>query len=473
MADLGLLIGQLTQPVLLMGFVFTLLACSIACIVSEVFLLNNPRAKSLIYLAPLFAPLTAFLVYPNPLTMFSMQVSNAASTRPGIVTFATQPPTGALTISVFGVLSLIGLAISVVYLIVMYTVGDKVVSRLCGVIQLTPQEDPQLHGLVNRLSRRMQISPPIVGIIEDLKPNAFTFGRGKKRTLVCSIGLLELLDEREIEAALAHELAHVKNRDFNLKALTSVLKIASFYNPLVYLTSSAVSRQREMLADETASKSLTNPEYLGRTLIKIAEASINLPTDGFRWRIASSLFIVSPAKIVSSVLSSHPPIVNRLTHLIECKSFERRNLQALLLLSASVIFLVLLGLGVYEMLTSITTVTSVDGSVGLVVRANGPMTIFQFVMMPLLGPYPWSMQALSLFMHVGTQTSSGMQGQIAVLLYQSVGTRAAEWYTSDGGYSLLLSVANIASGVMILVSVILPAKTHHGLDENILNPCIV
>jgi hypothetical protein len=161
--------------------------------------------------------------------------------------------------------------------------------------------------------------------------------------------------------------------------------------------------------------------------------------------------------------------VNRLTRLIECKSFERRNIQAILLLSGSVIFLVLLGLGVYEMLTSITTVTIADGSVGLVVRANGPMAVFQFVMMPLLGPYPWNMQALSLFMHVGTQTSSGMQGQIAVLLYQSIGTRAAEWYASDGGYSLLLSLAIFASGFMILVSAIWPAKTHHRLDENVSN----
>jgi heat shock protein HtpX len=461
MVDFGLLIGQLMQPVFLMSFVYTLLACSIACIVSQVFLLNNPKAKSLIYLTPLFAPLAAFLLYPNPLTILSIQISNDASTRPGIVTFATQPPTSALTISVFGALSLIGLAISVGYLIVMYTVGDKVVSRLCGVIQLTPEEDPQLYALVNRLSRRMQIVPPIIGIVENLKPNAFTFGRGKKRTLVCSVGLLELLDEREMEAALAHELAHVKNRDFNLKALTSVLKIASFYNPLVYLVSSAVSRQREMLADETASNCLANPDYLRRTLIKIAGASIDLPGDGVRWQIASSLFIVSPAKIMSSVLSSHPPIVNRISHLVEHENFETRNIQAVLLLFGSAIFLVLLGVGVYEMLTSITMVTLPDGSFGLVARANGPMTIFQFAMMPPLGSYPWNLQVFSVIMHrMGAQAASGMQGQIGVLLYQNVGTRAAEWYTSDGDYSLLLSFANIVLGVMILAGAIWPTKTN-------------
>ena len=121
MVDFGLLIGQLTQPVFLMGFVYTLLACSIACIASQVFFLNNPKAKSLIYLAPLFAPLAAFLLYPNPLTIFSIQTSGTTSTHPGIVTFATQPPTGALTVtvSVFGALSLIGLASGVGYLIVM------------------------------------------------------------------------------------------------------------------------------------------------------------------------------------------------------------------------------------------------------------------------------------------------------------------------------------------------------------------
>ena len=463
MVDFGLLIGQLTQPVFLMGFVYTLLACSIACIASQVFFLNNPKAKSLIYLAPLFAPLAAFLLYPNPLTIFSMQISGTTSTHPGIVTFATQPPTGALTVtvSVFGALSLIGLASGVGYLIVMYTVGDKVVSRLCGVIQLTSEEDPQLHGLVNRLSKRMQIVPPIIGIVEDLKPNAFTFGRGKKRTLVCSVGLLELLDEREMEAALAHELAHVKNRDFNLKALTSVLKIASFYNPLVYLVSSAVSRQRELLADETASNSLANPDYLRRTLVKIAEASINLPGDGVRWQIASSLFIVSPAKIMSSVLSSHPPIVNRLSHLVDHENFETRNIQTVLLLSGSAVFLAIIGLSAYEMLTSITMVTLPDGSFGLFARASGPMTILQFAMMPPLGSYPWNLQVFSVLMHrMGAQAASGMQGQIGVLLYQNVGTRAAESYTSDGDYSLLLSFANIVLGVMILAGAIWPTKTN-------------
>jgi len=307
----------------------------------------------------------------------------------------------------------------------------------------------------------MRIVPPIIGIVENLKPNAFTFGRGKKRTLVCSVGLLELLDEREMEAALAHELAHVKNRDFNLKALTSVLKIASFYNPLVYLVSSAVSRQREMFADETASNCLANPDYLRRTLIKIAGASIDLPGDGVRWQIASSLFIVSPAKIMSSVLSSHPPIVNRISHLVEHENFETRDIQAVLLLSGSAVFLVILGLSVYEMLTSITMVALPDGSFGLVARASGLMTIFQFVIMPPLGSYPWNMQVFSALMHhMDAQAASGMQGQMGILLYQSVGTRAGQWYISDGDYSLLLSFANIVLGVMTLAGAIWPPKTN-------------
>jgi hypothetical protein len=164
---------------------------------------------------------------------------------------------------------------------------------------------------------------------------------------------------------------------------------------------------------------------------------------------------------MSSVLSSHPPIVNRLSHLVEHENFETRDIQAVLLLSGSAVFFVILGLSVYEMLTSITMVALPDGSFGLVARTSGPMTIFQFVMMPPLGSYPWNLKAFSVLMHhMGAQAASGMQGQIGVLLYQSVGTRAAEWYISDGDYSLLLSFANIVLGVMILVAAIWPAKTN-------------
>jgi heat shock protein HtpX len=458
MVALELLFYQLLQPAFTGAIMFTLLVSSIAYVFSQLFLSNKPQAKSLIYLAPLFAALAILLVIPDPLTMFSWTVNTPAGVAPRIVTIsAPHPPTGSAMFSIFGVLSLIGLTASIGYLIVMYTVGDQIVSRLCGVILLTKDEDAKLFALVNRLANRMQVPRPKIGFVEDLRPNAFVFGRGRKLTLVCSMGLLDLLDEREMEAALAHELAHVRNRDFNFKALTSALKIASFYNPLVYLLSSAVSRQREILCDDVGSRFLKHPEHLGKALLKIAEASLDLSPNRFKWQIASSLFIVSPTRKMSTILSSHPPIVNRLSHLIEREDIDQMNLQQILLLFASFTFLAIITLGAYQSSSSFNLVNFGNQNIVFAAPSGSGQTIagqiltLSFIPFPL---QPFSMQPFS----IGIQEilSRANNGVVGVIAYQ--GSSVNAFYASDGIYSLLLSVANISLAIVILIGIFWPTR---------------
>ena len=99
-------------------------------------------------------------------------------------------------------------------------------------------------------------------------------------TIVFSIGLLKTLEQEEVVAVAAHELAHVKNHDFFYKTgPTSALTVVSFFNPLAYIASSSGQREREMLADEDAIRVLEKPAAFGNALAKICKAIQNLPKE--------------------------------------------------------------------------------------------------------------------------------------------------------------------------------------------------
>jgi len=379
MINLGPIQFQLLEPALINSLCFTFIFSVLAYLIVEVFKVNEPKVKSMIYLIPLLTPLIILLLLPPSLTSHYVQTIGSTQVHSNLL--KTTVVEGE-TLSVFGLVSLIGLVASISYLSGMFTLGDRIVSRLYGVVELSADENEKLFSTVKRLSKNLQMVAPRIGLIENLKPNAFTAGYGAKAIVVVSVGLLETLERSELNAVLAHELAHIKNRDFNFKALTSALKLTSFFNPLVYLLSSAISRQREILADKVGMKLLKKPELLGKTLIKIWEASKNFPQDGFVKQLASGLFITSPVRRVANAFSSHPQMDFRLSNIAErgvSKGMDRRGM---LKVFAACAFIALSGIFAYRSMTPTSIVISTEegGTFAFAV----PPILFP-IMEPLMG----------------------------------------------------------------------------------------
>jgi heat shock protein HtpX len=204
------------------------------------------------------------------------------------------------------------LIFGIMLLPVLYILGSRMVRRFHGVVNITPDEKPTLFQMVKKIANSVDVFTPCIGITENLEPNAFTVGYGKRATIVFSSGLLDMLDGAELEAVIAHEIAHIKNHDFHFMALVSVLKVISFFNPIVYLLSSAITREREILADDTGGRLLEKPERLGLALLKIWEAPKEF-SQGFLTRFISSLFIISEIGQLKTLFAAHPPLERRLS----------------------------------------------------------------------------------------------------------------------------------------------------------------
>ena len=105
--------------------------------------------------------------------------------------------------------------------------SDKIALATLGVKEVTPAEEPELHGIIERLCVQADLPKPRVCVMETSMPNAFAMGRSQKSTTVCATrGILDLLDPAELEGVMAHELTHVINRD------VMVMTLASFFATL-------------------------------------------------------------------------------------------------------------------------------------------------------------------------------------------------------------------------------------------------
>jgi heat shock protein HtpX len=132
---------------------------------------------------------------------------------------------------------------------------------------------PQLRSAVERLARTAGIQTPGVAILDSGYPSAFTVRANRHYTIAASIGLLESLSEGEIEACLAHEVAHLKNGDFTVRTVATIAKLALFARPVGYFLEPAVYRAREFLADKTAAELIGGPTMLISALSKLKEAN--------------------------------------------------------------------------------------------------------------------------------------------------------------------------------------------------------
>ena len=133
-----------------------------------------------------------------------------------------------------------------------------------------------IQQMVRKLAALADVQMPKVSLLDSGIPWAFITRSKEGFVLAVSVGLLESLKPAEVQACLAHEISHLKNKDFALRFFTTMAKIGLFARPLSYLIEPAVYRSREHLADKTASKLVGGPNALVSALSKIREAQVTI-----------------------------------------------------------------------------------------------------------------------------------------------------------------------------------------------------
>jgi heat shock protein HtpX len=245
---------------------------------------------------------------------------------------------GAITIAV----------IAAVLFLVQYFTSDKIALASMGAHEVSPQEQPELHAIIERLCITANLPKPRVAVAETPMPNAFAVGRSPSTATVCATtGLLELLSPAELEAVMAHELTHVQNRDVMVMTIASFFaSIASFIvqmgfwfglggnddddgpgflvvilvSAVVYLVSfvliQMLSRYREFAADRGSAIITGRPSSLSSALLTISGSMEQIPQRDLR--VASgelAAFYIFPPKAkqsVANLFSTHPPLEARL-----------------------------------------------------------------------------------------------------------------------------------------------------------------
>jgi heat shock protein HtpX len=239
-------------------------------------------------------------------------------------------------------------------LLAQYFASDKLVLLSTHARLIGDQEEPELHRVVGRLAQMADLPTPQLAIIEATAPNAFATGRSPKHAvLAVTRGLLAMLEPAELEAVLAHEISHIKNRDMMVLTYASLLaSVASFIvqigmwsgfgaglrggrgrgnNPvaLVFLVAAvvwvlsffllrALSRYREYAADRGSVLLTGAPATLRAALIKVSGAAQRIPTRDLRtMQAASAFFIVPPTRgsRLGEIFDTHPTLEHRLARL--------------------------------------------------------------------------------------------------------------------------------------------------------------
>ena len=235
-----------------------------------------------------------------------------------------------------------------IYVLISYYAGTRMALAMNRAQEIKRQDNPRLWRTVENLAITDGLPMPRVFIMDDPAPNAFATGRNPKNSVVCvTSGLLDMMDDQELQGVLAHEMGHVKNYDIRVSlvafAITSVISliadimlrmtwfsdrdresnqltlvlgiIAAILAPLVAtMIQLAISRQREYLADATGALTTRYPEGLASALEKIGRSGSTLRVQNSS---TAHLFFANPLKSSSlaSLFSTHPPIEDRVKRL--------------------------------------------------------------------------------------------------------------------------------------------------------------
>ncbi|MDH4183147.1 MAG: zinc metalloprotease HtpX, partial [Nitrospinota bacterium] len=228
-----------------------------------------------------------------------------------------------------------------------YFYSDKMVLAMYRAQPISEHEAPWVHQIVRELSMKAGIPMPRIYLIPGDQPNAFATGRNPDNAVVAvTQGITRLLDRDELAGVLAHEIAHVKNRDILIGTIAATIAgaismlshLAFFFggrdrdsNPLVglaimivapiaaMLVQMAISRAREYEADRTGALLMGRPEPLARALQKLHGAANVIPMDAEP--ATAHMFIVSPlsGQSMASLFSTHPPMEKRVEALMSLR----------------------------------------------------------------------------------------------------------------------------------------------------------
>ncbi len=248
-----------------------------------------------------------------------------------------------------------GLMIAFVFAVIMnfssYWFSDKIVLRMYGAQEATEAQAPRLHSIVHNLTVRAGLPMPKIYVIPSEGANAFATGRNPSHAAVAvTEGIMRLMDERELTGVLAHELAHVKNRDILISSVAATLAgvimmlanmaqwtaifggfrgdddddgggfigmmAMAFLAPLAAsIIQMAISRTREFAADKTGAEMCGDPIGLASALSKLGLASERVPMDVSPQ--TAHFFIVNPlsGQSFARFFSTHPPLEERISRL--------------------------------------------------------------------------------------------------------------------------------------------------------------
>jgi heat shock protein HtpX len=253
-------------------------------------------------------------------------------------------------------LGTLGLVLVGGFLVAQWFFSDRIALFSMGGREVTPEEEPHLHAIVDRLCALADMPKPKVAIADSDVPNAFATGRSPKRAVVCATtGIMRRLDERELEGVLAHELSHVAHRDVTVMTLASFVGVlAGFLTrmtlysgmfggnrrnndnggapailiitlvslvvyALSFLLTRTLSRYRELAADRAGAFLTAQPSALASALTKISGEMGRIPSKDLRQAEPFNAFFFAPAIApgfsISTLFSTHPSLEKRLDQL--------------------------------------------------------------------------------------------------------------------------------------------------------------
>ena len=236
--------------------------------------------------------------------------------------------------------------------------SDKLALHAMGAREVSPQEAPQLHAMIERLCVQANLPKPRVAVANTPMPNAFAVGRSPKKATVCATtGIMDLLSPAELEGVMAHELTHVQNRDVMVMTIASffasvaayivqfgflfggmfgggygggggnndegpgaavVILVSIAVYAISFLLLQALSRYREFAADRGSAIITGRPSALASALMKISGTMDRIPQRDLRSAEGMAAFYIFPPKAkasLSNLFSTHPPLEKRLAAL--------------------------------------------------------------------------------------------------------------------------------------------------------------
>jgi heat shock protein HtpX len=234
--------------------------------------------------------------------------------------------------------------------------SDKIALATLGAKEVSPEEEPELHGIIERLCVQADLPKPRVCVMDTSMPNAFAMGRSQKKATVCATsGILRMLEPAELEGVMAHELTHVINRDVMVMTLASffatlaaliaqftlffgggygrsqeeeeemmiVLLVSVLVYAISFLLLQALSRYREFAADRGSAVLTGRPSALASALLKISGTMERIPREDLRKAEGMSAFFIVPArakKSLMNIFADHPSLEKRLDALNRLES---------------------------------------------------------------------------------------------------------------------------------------------------------